>query len=294
MLDKLESVLFITKELLSKKAPNDFSSSDKEKHERCVLDLKDKGKDVGSAHAICTSAMEKDEISKKPNPRIPTIMYYHKNKVIKTSKPTHMLAGDSELLAAGYRQTKVVDNVHHYEHHLDRDKTATLINHKQVEIKKEENMQKDEPLYHLHEGGQQITDKPKTMRDIIQDHGSVKRLENSGIRIVRHSEVKKSEDMQEVLKTHANGQWELVEKAAKKSTEFSMFKPEHLHEVLAKPHNDAKQHAHSIVDSSPATPANKTKAKTMIDSSKNSKHLAMGMSNFMLGAGGLHVDAGGK
>ena len=43
---------------LSKKAP---SNVDPEKHERCVKDVKKKGHDVGSAHAICTSSMKKSE-----------------------------------------------------------------------------------------------------------------------------------------------------------------------------------------------------------------------------------------
>ena len=43
---------------LSKKAPKGV---DPEKHEKCVKDVKKQGKDVGSAHAICTSTMKKEE-----------------------------------------------------------------------------------------------------------------------------------------------------------------------------------------------------------------------------------------
>jgi hypothetical protein len=43
---------------LNKKAPKDL---DPVKHENCVKDVKDKGHDVGSAHAICTSSMRKEE-----------------------------------------------------------------------------------------------------------------------------------------------------------------------------------------------------------------------------------------
>jgi hypothetical protein len=43
---------------LKKKAPEGVDS---DKHERCVMDVKGKGHDVGSAHAICTSSMKKDE-----------------------------------------------------------------------------------------------------------------------------------------------------------------------------------------------------------------------------------------
>lgn len=43
---------------LEKKAPKGV---DPEKHESCVVDVKAKGHDVGSAHAICTSSMKKEE-----------------------------------------------------------------------------------------------------------------------------------------------------------------------------------------------------------------------------------------
>ena len=44
--------------LLEKRAPEGV---DPEKHERCVMDLKEQGKDVGSAHAICSASMKKDD-----------------------------------------------------------------------------------------------------------------------------------------------------------------------------------------------------------------------------------------
>lgn len=50
------------KEVLEKRAPKGV---DPEKHERCVIDVKDKRHDVGSAHAICTSSMKKDELDDK-------------------------------------------------------------------------------------------------------------------------------------------------------------------------------------------------------------------------------------
>jgi hypothetical protein len=51
----------IIKEELDKKAPKGI---DPDKHERCVMDVKEQGYDVGSAHAICTSSMKKDEVDK--------------------------------------------------------------------------------------------------------------------------------------------------------------------------------------------------------------------------------------
>lgn len=47
------------KEDLKKKAPKGV---DPKKHEKCVMDVKKQGKDVGSAHAICTSSMKKSEL----------------------------------------------------------------------------------------------------------------------------------------------------------------------------------------------------------------------------------------
>ena len=43
---------------LLKRAPK---GANPEKHERCVMDVKEKGHDVGSAHAICSSSMKKEE-----------------------------------------------------------------------------------------------------------------------------------------------------------------------------------------------------------------------------------------
>jgi len=96
----------------------------------------------------------------------------------------------------------------------------------------------------------------------------------------------------EKLVKHANGQWELLEKemgAGGRPKDIGMFTSAHMHAVLGhKTHADAKAFAHGVVDASSARPGNKAKAKAMIDSSKSQKHLAIGMSNFTLGAEGLH------
>ena len=58
---------FLKKYKLSKKAPKGV---DPAKHESCVTQVKEQGKDVGSAHAICTAALKKaeDEVTKSfPN-----------------------------------------------------------------------------------------------------------------------------------------------------------------------------------------------------------------------------------
>jgi hypothetical protein len=51
----------MVKEELDKKAPKGV---DPEKHERCVMDVKEQGHDVGSAHAICTASMKKADSGK--------------------------------------------------------------------------------------------------------------------------------------------------------------------------------------------------------------------------------------
>lgn len=56
--NKIKELLDSRAEELSKRAPEGV---DPEKHERCVKKVKKKSHDVGSAHAICTSAMTKEE-----------------------------------------------------------------------------------------------------------------------------------------------------------------------------------------------------------------------------------------
>lgn len=46
-------------EKIEKKAPKGI---DPDKHEKCVMDVKAQGKDVGSAHAICTSSLKKCKV----------------------------------------------------------------------------------------------------------------------------------------------------------------------------------------------------------------------------------------
>lgn len=61
-MDKLNKTLEEIIEILEKRAPKGV---DPEKHESCVKDVKTKGHDVGSAHAICTSSMKKDDMDDK-------------------------------------------------------------------------------------------------------------------------------------------------------------------------------------------------------------------------------------
>ena len=67
-LDALTEVLQFVKETVEKRAPEGV---DPEKHESCVKDVKTKGHDVGSAHAICTSSMKKEEGPDMASPNKP-------------------------------------------------------------------------------------------------------------------------------------------------------------------------------------------------------------------------------
>lgn len=63
----------------------------------------------------------------------------------------------------------------------------------------------------------------------------------------------------------------------------SAFEMSHVHEISGmKDHGAAKQRAHAIVDASKANDVNRAKMKRMIDTSKNPRHLASGMSNHIL------------
>jgi hypothetical protein len=57
-LNNIKERLLKAKEALEKRAPKGV---DPDKHESCVIDVKAQGHDVGSAHAICSASMKKDE-----------------------------------------------------------------------------------------------------------------------------------------------------------------------------------------------------------------------------------------
>jgi hypothetical protein len=90
----------------------------------------------------------------------------------------------------------------------------------------------------------------------------------------------------EMLKVANNGQWQIQkagEAVAPKSMGHSSFTIDHVNQVATtKDHDAAKKIAHKAVDSSTANPKNKAKMKMMINSSRNTAHLAQGMSNYML------------
>jgi|GEM_PF-3842167 len=90
--------------------------------------------------------------------------------------------------------------------------------------------------------------------------------------------------MSEHMTVNKGGQWELhkagPEAPHKGSSAFNM---DHVREVSEmKDHAAAKAHAHKIVDASTANAGNKAKLKQMINSSRNTAHLAQGMSNHIL------------
>jgi len=96
---------------LEKRAPKGI---DPEKHESCVMDVKAKGHDVGSAHAICSSSMKKEE--KKPKIDKEFRYHIHDGPHRITAKPLTLKEinekhGDVKRLeGAGYRLHQVKDN----------------------------------------------------------------------------------------------------------------------------------------------------------------------------------------
>lgn len=62
-LDELIKKLHDAKDMLQKRAPEGI---DPKKHESCVMDLKEQGHDVGSAHAVCSASMKKDDNGCQP------------------------------------------------------------------------------------------------------------------------------------------------------------------------------------------------------------------------------------
>lgn len=70
-----------------------------------------------------------------------------------------------------------------------------------------DDMEKAEPMYHIHVDGYRVTDKPATLKDIVAKHGPVKRLEADGkTKLVPHNnEVSKAEH----CKTSEHGQWKI-------------------------------------------------------------------------------------
>ena len=77
------------KELLAKRAPK---SVDPDKHEKCVMDVKDQGHGVGSAHAICTSSMKKDDLDEKIRAKLKAEM--DKRNFTETDATRHVIDRD--------------------------------------------------------------------------------------------------------------------------------------------------------------------------------------------------------
>lgn len=47
--------------------------------------------------------------------------------------------------------------------------------------------QANQSVYHIHQNGLKITDKPLTVQEINKRHGGIQHLENNGFRLVRHN-----------------------------------------------------------------------------------------------------------
>jgi len=95
-------------------------------------------------------------------------------------------------------------------------------------------------------------------------------------------EFRDREHFEEELAKNLEAAQEELNKAKKGKPGF--FQMNHVHEAVgAKSHDEAKAAAHKAIDAQPsATTANIVKAKSMVNSSRNQKHLAQGMSNFLL------------
>ncbi len=64
-------------------------------------------------------------------------------------------------------------------------------------------------LYHIHQDGQRITSKPKTLKDIHETHGGVRSLESQGFLVKPHTPTKPAASPK-LLKFNEHGQWELT------------------------------------------------------------------------------------
>jgi len=65
-------------------------------------------------------------------------------------------------------------------------KTSTQWDDKDVE-KADNAIQSDSVVFHIHKDGFRITDKPLSIKEINDNHGGVKKLENSGFSLIRHN-----------------------------------------------------------------------------------------------------------
>jgi hypothetical protein len=61
---------------------------------------------------------------------------------------------------------------------------------------------KDETMYHIHQDGQRLTDKPLSISEINEKHGGVKNVESAGFLLVPSKKEK--------LTMAKNGQWSLI------------------------------------------------------------------------------------
>lgn len=88
-LSLLEKTLSKIQNLLEKRAPKDV---DPDKHESCVQQVKEQGHDMGSAHAICTSSMKKDELDEKIKAKLKAEM--DKRNFTETDATRHVIDRD--------------------------------------------------------------------------------------------------------------------------------------------------------------------------------------------------------
>lgn len=103
---------------LEKKAPQGV---DPKKHESCVQQVKQQGKDVGSAHAICTASLKKEESAMTPQEKVAKIKHHNQQAI--------QAASTGDKVAAVFHHKEA------YKHYksLVGEKVANLVDNKNLE-----------------------------------------------------------------------------------------------------------------------------------------------------------------
>ena len=103
---------------LEKKAPQGV---DPKKHESCVQQVKQQGKDVGSAHAICTASLKKEDQVMTPQEKVAKIKHHNQQAV--------QAASTGDKVAAVFHHKEA------YKHYksLVGEKVANLVDNKNLE-----------------------------------------------------------------------------------------------------------------------------------------------------------------
>ena len=139
----------------------------------------------------------KAEGEKEDGPMAQTV-YHDGNTVTSVEDSPHSIAAQSKLLVQNYAHEKSVGRKHYYRHILEPNKRAIVFAHSALKKSDDdgeyfEKAVKAFPkkLYHIHNDGEKITDKPMSLEEIHNLWGGVKRLEAAGHILVPHEEKEK-------------------------------------------------------------------------------------------------------